>query len=91
MFLEQFEIDIDDIDEDFIEKTVRELGNNNINELLEGCSYEDVVILNIVRLRGQKLDNIFNSVILMYNFEYEGGREFNKSDKVEFIGTISYI
>ncbi|MEH7341876.1 immunity 22 family protein, partial [Priestia megaterium] len=43
-FFEDFNIDMDETDEDFIEKAVLEEKSDEISVLLEGCSYEEVII-----------------------------------------------
>ena len=43
-FLQDFNIDIDDFDEDCIERVCREKEANLISELISGCSYGDIII-----------------------------------------------
>ncbi|WP_257822651.1 immunity 22 family protein [Salipaludibacillus agaradhaerens] len=46
-FLIDFNIDMDEIDEDAIEKVVYGFSSNDVRELLKGCSYEEVVMPSI--------------------------------------------
>lgn len=92
-FFKDFKIDIDDIDEDFIETAVYEIKSNKLNDLLDGCSYSDIVIKNICGLEGDELKENYNSVILIYNYEY-----INKKKKIKKLGyemiylnTVSYL
>ena len=43
-FLKDFSIDIDDIDEDFIERVCHENKVSSISELISGCSYEEIIL-----------------------------------------------
>ncbi|WP_250673785.1 immunity 22 family protein [Paraclostridium ghonii] len=72
-FLRNFKIDIDDIEEDFIEKVRYEDINNHIENLLLGCSYEDVIIPKIKNIIGSSVEQDVNTVILVYNLEYSNG------------------
>ncbi|WP_199794731.1 immunity 22 family protein, partial [Lentibacillus sp. Marseille-P4043] len=42
-FYVDFNIDMDETDEDFIEKAVLVQKSNNISDLLEGCSYDEII------------------------------------------------
>lgn len=68
-FYLDFNIDMDETDEDFIEKDFVSKKSDDLSKLLEGCSYDDVIIPNV-----KKKINItkpYNALILIYNFEYE--------------------
>ncbi|MFB6469006.1 immunity 22 family protein [Cytobacillus sp. Hz8] len=68
-FYGDFNIDMDEIDEDFIEKVVIEEKSDNISVLLEGCSYEEIILPKVKEYVA--LNKLYNAVILIYNFEYQ--------------------
>jgi Immunity protein 22 len=86
-FFVDFNIDMDDTDEDFIEKVVLEERSKNISVLLEGCSYEEIILPKIKK--SVNLDKMYNAVILIYNFEYEN--LVNSSKDFDFIISASYL
>lgn len=91
-FLNDFNIDMDDVEEDFIEKVRYEEVSDDLECLLSGCSYEDVVIPNIKKNVGNiGLENI-NTVILVYNLEYFGDKVTVNNDtySMEYICTVEY-
>ncbi|WP_350300035.1 immunity 22 family protein [Peribacillus frigoritolerans] len=85
-FFMDFNIDMDDTDEDFIEKEVLE-NSNDISILLEGCSYEEIIIPKIKK--HFNLTKSYNAVILIYNFEYDN--KINSIGEFDFITSISYV
>lgn len=85
-FFMDFNIDMDDTDEDFIEKEVLE-NSNDISILLEGCSYEEIIIPKINK--HFNLTKSYNAVILIYNFEYDN--KINSIGEFDFITSISYV
>lgn len=85
-FFIDFNIDMDETDEDTIEKVVYKSRSSDISVLLAGCSYEEVVIPKIQK--SITLKRSYNSVILIYNFEYNN--EFNSADAFDFVATINY-
>ncbi|MED3871863.1 immunity 22 family protein [Priestia megaterium] len=86
-FFEDFNIDMDETDEDFIEKAVLEAKSDEISVLLEGCSYEEVII-PIIKEK-IKLNSSYNTVILIYNFEYKS--LVNSSGDFDYITSTSYV
>lgn len=90
-FFNDFEIDINDIDEDFIEKVRYDMVSTDLEFLLEGCSYEETVIPNIKKFTNN-IQTKFNTVILLYNFEYFRTKSsINNNDySMKYIGTVSY-
>lgn len=91
-FLGDFNINMDDFDEDFIEKVCHGNEVMTLSELISGCSYEDVVILKFINMYGDKLPNDINSAVLLYNFGYNGNTKEVQKDELNFkyIGTVSY-
>ena len=91
-FLDDFNIEIDDIAEDFIEKRMYLKANDNLDKLLSGCSYEDILIPNINKLISNKLNGKFNTAILVYNLEYNGEKIYinNEIYNIQYIGSVQY-
>ncbi|WP_339236049.1 immunity 22 family protein [Bacillus sp. FSL K6-1012] len=91
-FLIDFDIDIDDLDEDFIEKVAHENSCNNLTTLIGGCSYDSVIL---PRLVGTAIPEQINAAVLLYNFEYDGREkeinDKNKNYSFKFIGAVSYV
>ncbi|URZ02148.1 immunity 22 family protein [Clostridium felsineum] len=92
-FLQDFNIDMDDFDEDYIERVYLEKGTNSITELISGCSYEDVVIQKYENLVDGVQSVKINAGILLYNFQYDGNiKNLNNKDyKFKFIGSVKYV
>lgn len=92
-FLIDFDIDIDELDEDFIEKVAHEKNCNNLSELIGGCSYDSVILPRFENIVGTAIPEQINAAVLLYNFEYDG-REKEINDKnysFKFIGAVSYV
>jgi Immunity protein 22 len=91
-FLRDFNIDMDDIDEDFIEKVVYHENCKKIKDLLHGCSYDDVVIPRFEAEVGSELPVNINAAILLYNFIYQGDRQdgIHNDGGFRYIGSVSY-
>lgn len=70
----KFEIDfnIDYYNEDFREIEFYEEASNDLRVLLEGFSYYRDIIPKFIELCGERLNQEVNSVILLYNFHYNG-------------------
>lgn len=92
-FLQDFNIDIDDFDEDCIERVCLEKDVNSIIELISGCSYEDIVIPKYEKMVDELSLVKFNAGILLYNFQYDGnvGSVNNKDYEFKFIGSVEYV
>lgn len=91
-FLKDFNIDIDDFDEDFLEKVLHEEEKEKVSELIAGCSYENVVIPLFQKSYGATLPDNINSAILLYDFYYDGEikQTSNKEPNFIFVGSVSY-
>ncbi|KOP70118.1 immunity 22 family protein [Priestia megaterium] len=87
----QFEQDfkIDYYDEDFSEAHYADEEIPKLSQLLEGCSYDDVVIPNFVEKYGEYLLNGFNSMILLYDFQYNKKSD-NEITGVKYLGSVRY-
>ncbi|MGD7043196.1 immunity 22 family protein [Jeotgalibacillus proteolyticus] len=85
-FFIDFNIDMDETDEDTIEKAVHEHSSSDIAKLLDGCSYDEIVIPNVKS--NIELKKSYNAVILIYNFRYNN--EIVSTDTFDFIMTTKY-
>lgn len=85
-FFVDFNIDMDETDEDTIEKAVYKNSSSDIFTLLDGCSYEEFIIPKVKK--SIDLKKSYNAVILIYNFEYNN--EITSIDAFEFIATTNY-
>ncbi|MEK3953154.1 MULTISPECIES: immunity 22 family protein [unclassified Psychrobacillus] len=85
-FFIDFNIDMDETDEDTIEKAVYKNSSSDISALLDGCSYEEIVIPKIQK--SINLKKSYNAVILIYNFEYKN--EISSTGTFDFIATTNY-
>ncbi|EJQ96382.1 immunity 22 family protein [Bacillus cereus] len=86
-FFVDFNIDMIDVDEDFIEKKVLEEASDDISVLLAGCSYDDKIFSRIKE--GVKLNKSYNSIVLIYNFQYDNSVSYFEG--FDFVTAISYL
>lgn len=56
----------------------------DVESLLEGFSYDYEIIPQFKEMLGQREIEAYNSIVLLYNFRYEG--ECNKAGNMEYIG-----
>ncbi|KLV28000.1 hypothetical protein CHH55_20490 [Niallia circulans] len=85
-FFIDFKIDVDETDEDTIEKEVYKNSSSDIATLLDGCSYEEIVIPKIQK--SINLKKSYNAVILIYNFQYQN--EISSTGAFDFITATNY-
>ncbi|MGN7287488.1 immunity 22 family protein [Shouchella rhizosphaerae] len=85
-FFNDFNIDMDETDEDTIEKAVYKNSSRDISTLLDGCSYEEIIIPKVKK--SIDLKKSYNAVILIYNFEYNN--EITSTDAFDFITSTNY-
>ncbi|WP_438298540.1 immunity 22 family protein [Sporosarcina sp. FA15] len=85
-FFIDFNIDMDETDEDTIEKAVYKNSSSDIYTLLAGCSYEEIIIPQFKE--SIDLKKSYNAVILIYNFEYNN--EITSTNDFDFITTTNY-
>ncbi|VXB70074.1 conserved hypothetical protein [Bacillus sp. 349Y] len=80
-------------DEDNIEICFYENPKNNVDDILNDFSYSELIIPKIKELiNGDKLAYSINSVIVLYDFQYNEakcGVEFENLE-IKFIGTVPY-
>ncbi|WP_242220394.1 immunity 22 family protein [Bacillus cereus group sp. BfR-BA-01380] len=86
-FFVDFNIDRNEIDEDFIEKEVLEEESDNISVLLEGCSYDEMILPKIREC--VNLNKSYNAIVLIYNFEYQN--LVSSSGDFDYITSTSYL
>lgn len=86
-FFVDFNIDMDETDEDLIEKGILEEKSDKFYELLEGCSYIEAILHNMNK--SINLTKAYNAIILIYNFEYDN--YVGKSGQFEYIISTSYL
>lgn len=69
-----------------------EEASDDLNQLLEGFSYDDEIAPRFTALVQEGLTNDFNAIVLLYNFEYTG--EFveatTQSNYFRFLGVVKY-
>jgi hypothetical protein len=86
-FEKDFQIDY--YDEDFLEAEYFDRETKNLQTIFEGCSYDDVVIPNLINMQGESLTDSVNSIILLYNFQYDKKGKSDLND-VQYLGTVRY-
>ncbi|WP_342559056.1 immunity 22 family protein [Metasolibacillus sp. FSL K6-0083] len=64
--------DIERYDDAVREAEFYDNDDNLLSRLLEGFSYDNVIIPKITSLYGEQLQSNYNAVILLYNFKYGG-------------------
>jgi len=72
-FFNDFKIDINDIDEDLIEKAVLPNETNDISIILRTASYEEQLLCKLNALESLTI-NKGNAVVLIYNYAYDSHR-----------------
>ena len=86
-FFNDFKIDINDIDEDLIEKAVLSNETNDISIILRTASYEEQLLCELNVLESLII-NKGNAIVLLYNYAYDGSVE--SSDYLNFITSVDY-
>ena len=91
-FLRDYDIELDDYDEDFVERIYLEETVDELKKLIKGCSYEEMVEPLFSDMIGLNSIQEINAAILLYNFEYIGDIKFIEGEgrKFNFIGTVKY-
>ena len=92
IFLNDFNIDIDEFDEDFIERVCYEDGVDTLSELISGCSYEDIVLPEILNEIEDRFKDKTNAAILLYNFDYDQNTSsvINAQYNFRFVCSVKY-
>lgn len=83
---------IDRYDDDFREAKYFDKTLNNISNILENFSYDYVLIKYFKSLVGENLTKSYNTIILLYNFDYDGDvyEYSNGNETISFIGKTKY-
>ncbi|PWK14251.1 immunity 22 family protein [Tumebacillus permanentifrigoris] len=83
---------IERYDDAFREAELYDDTDNSLSRLLEGFSYDDVIVPKFASLLGEQLNKRYNAAILLYNFQYNGDvKEATVgSSHVEFLATTEY-
>lgn len=87
-FLIQNGIDLDDIDDDWLEAQVDDRNHSNLERMLKGASYEQTILQN---LKEEGINTIIppsNTIILLYNYDYSDNEI--ATGNTRFIGTVRY-
>ena len=86
-FKKQFKIDYYDID--FSEIDYMEEKSNDLEVLLEGFSNDYEII---PKLKENYDGNMYNSIVLLYDFEYDSNKinYKNENNILDFIGCVDY-
>ena len=88
MFYHKYNIDIDDIDDDWLEAEIYDVEHSNLEQMLKGASYDQTILRN---LKGEGINMIIppsNTIILIYNYHYIAN--VVARENIRFIGTVSY-
>ncbi|MBC6314043.1 immunity 22 family protein [Listeria grandensis] len=77
-------------DRDLVEKFWAEERSDNIEILLEDFSYDNQII---EQFRSVNLSEGYNTIILIYNYEYSGNMKTStyKNGTLNFIGVSTYV
>ncbi len=88
-FAREFRVNLDEIDEDYIECAHYTQQSDMISILLKGCSYEDEVVRKFNAKFGNNLNSMYNSVILIYDYKHiKTTRLFLKRMRFKYIGFV---
>lgn len=84
---------LDWYDDDFREAEWFTQASSQVIPIIQGCSYEKLVLPRFVALLGEQLDQKYNAVILLYNFKYDGNAIDVSIDdsQLKFLGTVEYV
>ena len=88
LFYNQYNIDIDDIDDYLIEKEVFETSFTNLFDMLKGASYDNIIINNLKQKGINPNIEPNNTLILIYNYQFDSNTL--RTINIEFIATVEY-
>jgi hypothetical protein len=90
----QFEKDfnIEYFDEDLREIDYLQNPTNSISDILKNHSYCESIISNYTQKLSDELDREYNSLILLYDYNYTGSQKEIKFKKsfIKFIGSVNF-
>ena len=87
-FLIENSIDLDDIDDDFIESEVYDVEHSSLEWMLKDASYEQTILRNLKEEGINMIIPPSNTIILLYNYHYIANVVARGNTR--FIGTVSY-
>ncbi len=88
--MKDFGIDMDgDYDEDFVECICNGRKTKSIAALIEGCSECEAVTKAFAEATGDELPDSFDSAILLFDYEYDGGTNVSAAHKAVFIDCVN--
>ncbi|WP_210468017.1 immunity 22 family protein [Sporosarcina sp. 6E9] len=75
------------------EAEFHDVGDNLLSRLLEGFSYDEVIIPKFLIVCNDRLQEKYNVVILLYDFKYEGNNKETiiNNSKFKFLGSVEYM
>ena len=76
-FLIENGIDLDDIDDDWLEAQVDDRNHSNLERMLKGASYEQTILRNLKEERIKTVIPPSNTIILLYNYDCSGNKNSN--------------
>ena len=88
LFYNQYNIDIDDIDDYLIEKEVFETSFTNLFDMLKGASYDNIIVNNLKQKGINPNIGPNNTLILIYNYQFDSN--VLRTINTEFIATVKY-
>ena len=88
LFYNQYNIDIDDIDDYLIEKEVFEISFTNLFDMLKEASYNNIIVNNLKQKGINPNIEPNNALILIYNYQFDSNTL--RTINTEFITTVEY-
>ncbi|RGM72786.1 hypothetical protein DXB95_07135 [Streptococcus ilei] len=88
LFYDQYNIDIDDIDDYLIEKEVFETSFTNLFDMLKEASYNNIIVNNLKQKGINPNIEPNNALILIYNYQFDSNTL--RTINTEFIATVEY-
>lgn len=91
-FMRDFNLDFIDYNQDLLESTLIGDSTTSLTTLLSGSSYETEILSQFVEHYGEELPEIYDSVIRLYDFEYDGDIDEVKfkSRNLIYMGSVVY-
>ena len=88
LFYNQYNIDIDDIDDYLIEKEVFEISFTYLFDMLKEASYNNIIVNNLKQKGINPNIEPNNALILIYNYQFDSNTL--RTINTEFIATVEY-
>ena len=91
-FMNDFKIDFLEYNQDLLECTYNEYPTSSLSELLKNASYSEALISELKDFYGESLEEKYNIVIRLYDFEYGELVEEAKLDgrNLKYMGSVIY-